>query len=483
VGVASLLTTDVMAVAFGRGISGRLAILTENARRLARGKELAPPLTGTDEVARLDRAFRDMAGELARSANALRESRERFRLLVESAIDYALISLDCEGRVVSWNAGAERIKGYRAEEIIGEHFSCFYPPEAVERGWPDHELKGAALQGRFEDEGWRVRKDGSPFWANVVITVLRNGAGEAVGFSKLTRDLTERKRAEDAIRRLNEELEQRVEKRTADLAEANRELQQKNQENEMFVYSVSHDLRSPLVNLQGFSKELDKGCQALAALFADESLPTAVREQGLALLKGKMAKSLGFIQTAVLRLSGIIDALLRLSRAGRIEYRWELVDVAGLVERVIGATQGTIAERGVRVTRGELPPATGDRTALEQLFANLVGNALTYLDPTRPGAIDIGCLPPGSDGIPKGFRTYYVRDNGLGIAEAHQAKIFQVFQRAHPHVGKGEGMGLAIVTRVAERHRGRAWVESKVGEGSTFFVTLPAPAAEEKNGP
>ena len=155
----------------------------------------------------------------------------------------------------------------------------FYPRDVVQRGWPDHELREAARHGRFEDEGWRVRKDGSRFWANVVITALRNPAAELQGFSKLTRDLTERKRAEDTIRALNNDLERRVRERTTELAAANRDLSQKNQENEMFVYSVSHDLRSPLVNLQGFSGELDKGCRALAAVLADEGLPPAVRAQ------------------------------------------------------------------------------------------------------------------------------------------------------------------------------------------------------------
>src|SRR3954464_13115819 len=183
-----------------------------------------------------------------------------------------------------------------------------------------------------------------------------------------------------------------------------------------------------------------------------------------------MAKSVAFIQTAVLRLSGIIDALLRLSRAGRVEYRREAVDVGRVVAQVVGAAQGTVGERGAEVRAGELPPAWGDRTAIEQAFGNLIGNALTYLDPARPGVIEVGCLPADESD----FRTYFVRDNGLGIAEAHRQKIFQAFQRAHPGVGSGEGLGLAIVARVAERHRGRAWVESAPGEGSTFYVSLPA---------
>ena len=135
----------------------------------------------------------------------MRRSEERFRLLVEGAKDYAIFMLDPQGHVATWNAGAERIKGYRADEIIGQHFSRFYPQEAIDRGWPAQELKVAAAEGRFEDEGWRVRKDGTRFWANVVITALHDEAGNLRGFSKITRDLTERKQAEENARRLVEE--------------------------------------------------------------------------------------------------------------------------------------------------------------------------------------------------------------------------------------------------------------------------------------
>jgi PAS domain S-box-containing protein len=424
-----------------------------------------------DAARQLNADLRHRLDELARTGEALRASEERFRLLVESAQDYAILMLDPAGRVASWSPGAAQIKGYAADEILGRHFSVFYPPEAVERGWPDRELQAAAATGRFEDEGWRVRKDGSRFWTNVVVTPVRDGAGKLLGYSKVSRDLTERKRIEDEVRRLNGELEERVRVRTADLEAANRDLAQKNAENEMFVYSVSHDLRSPLVNLQGFSKELEKAGRGVADLLADDGVPPALRARAQELLERKMVKAIGFIQTAVMRLSGIIDALLRLSRAGRVEYRWEAVDVAGVVGRVVAAAHGTVTERGAAVRVDDLPPAWGDRTAVEQVFGNLVGNALAYLDPARPGEVEVGVAP----GDPAGGTTYFVRDNGLGIAEGHQARIFQAFQRAHPGVGSGEGLGLAIVARVVERHHGRVWVESRPGAGSTFFVALPTP--------
>jgi signal transduction histidine kinase len=250
-------------------------------------------------------------------------------------------------------------------------------------------------------------------------------------------------------------------------------LAQKDRENEMFVYSVSHDLRAPLVNLQGFSQELAAVCADLRALLAKADLPDDVRRRAGTLLDRDAAESIHFIQNAVKRLAGIIDALLRLSRVGRVEYQRQAVDVRAAVVRVVESLRDTITRRRAEVVLGELPPAWGDPQALEQLFANLIGNAVNYLDPQKPGRIEVGSRDgPGDDAT--GLRTYYVKDNGLGIPEAQQAKIFLAFQRLHPEAGPGEGIGLALVRRVAERHGGKVWLASAPGEGSTFFVTLPA---------
>src|SRR5690349_2824264 len=152
-----------------------------------------------------------------RPKESQRRAEENFDYLVEAVSDYAIFLLDPAGHVMSWNAGAEAIKGYKAIEILGQHFSRFYPQEAIESGWPDEELRRATAEGRFEDEGWRLRKDGSRFWANVVITALRDESGGLRGFLKITRDLTERKAAEEGLRRANDELERRVAERTAEL--------------------------------------------------------------------------------------------------------------------------------------------------------------------------------------------------------------------------------------------------------------------------
>lgn len=255
-------------------------------------------------------------------------------------------------------------------------------------------------------------------------------------------------------------------------------LGQQRQENEMFVYSVSHDLRSPLVNLQGFSEELSQSCRDLRELFRRDDVPEPVRRRGLQLMDRDIEESIRFIQAAVGRLARIIDALLRLSRAGRVEYQLKEVDLAATVGKIVDALHDTIAAKGARVAVGELPPAWGDPTAIEQVFANLIGNAVQYLDPGRPGRIDIDVAGPDGAGLPPGLRVYRVRDNGLGIPESYHQRMFTAFSRFHAGVAQGEGIGLALVRRMVERHGGRIWLESAPGVGTTFFVALPAASGD-----
>jgi signal transduction histidine kinase len=204
-------------------------------------------------------------------------------------------------------------------------------------------------------------------------------------------------------------------------------------------------------------------------------VPEAVRRRGLALLDRDIEESIHFIQTAVGRLARIIDALLRLSRAGRVEYQWQVVDVAAVARKIVEALHDTISARKADVDVRELPPVWGDPTAVEQVFANLIGNAVQYLDPARPGRIEVGST--GGEtmvGIPAGLRVYYVQDNGLGIPQAYHQRMFTAFNRLHAETAQGEGIGLALVRRMVERHGGRIWLESAEGVGTTFFVALPA---------
>jgi PAS domain S-box-containing protein len=391
---------------------------------------------------------------------------DAFRLLVESTVDYAIFMLDPSGIIASWNAGAQRIKGYSADEIIGRHFSTFYPEEAIARDWPGQELREATRVGRFEDEGWRVRKDGSQFWANVVITALRGEDGTLRGFAKVTRDMTLRKQNEERITALSHELEARVRQ----LDTTNRELAQRNAENESFVYSVSHDLRTPLVNLQGFSQELMMTAEALRELFDNPRIPEDLRRQAQALIGSDLDESVAFIRNAVRHLSNIIDGLLRLSRVGRIEYQDDAVDVGAVVTEILAAMHTSVVQSGARIDVAPLPVVRGDRNAIGQVFANIIGNALKSLDPARPGVVEIA-----ASGSPPVFA---IRDNGIGIAQEYRAKMFQVFQHVHNAPNRGEGMGLAIVRRIVERHGGRIWYESTRGTGTVFYFTLSGATAE-----
>jgi signal transduction histidine kinase len=255
-------------------------------------------------------------------------------------------------------------------------------------------------------------------------------------------------------------------------------LDQQKQENEMFVYSVSHDLRSPLINLQGFSEELSFSCRDLEALFQRADIPSDIRRVGSKIMTENMDESIRFIQAAVGRLARIIDSLLRLSRAGRVEYQWQSVDLASTVPKIVDALRDSISLNKAEVTVHELPRVWGDPTAIEQIFANLISNAVHYLDPARSGRIEVGIADVSLANQMTGFAVIYVKDNGLGIAEAYHQRVFAVFNRLHANVVQGEGVGLALTRRMVERHGGKIWVESSANVGTTFFVALPGQPSE-----
>lgn len=416
--------------------------------------------------------------DLHRDELANRVSSDRLAKILDIAED-AIITVTVRREIVLFNRGAAKIFGYQPDEVLGKELELLLP----ERYRAKHvgqvaEFAGGPVVSRIMGERRLVsgrRKDGTEFPAEVTISKLESG-GETL-LTAIVRDGTARKRYEDAILKMNQELEDRVRARTAELAERNLQLAQKNEENEMFVYSVSHDLRSPLVNLQGFSEELLHSSRELARLLQEERLPESTRKKFAAVTEGGMAESIDFIRTAVSRLGRIIDALLRLSRAGRVEYQSQRVDVAAVVKRVVDSLHGTIEEKKAQVIVGDLPPAHGDLTAMEQVFANLIGNSLNYLDPARSGRIEIGTGADGASSngqVDPASNTYFVRDNGLGIPAAYQPKLFQALQRLHPDKAPGEGIGLAIVRRILERLGGKIWVESTPGEGTVFYFTLPA---------
>ena len=280
---------------------------------------------------------------------------------------------------------------------------------------------------------------------------------------------SERVRADKALQRAHDELGERVAERTAELATANVILAQKNEEVEAFVYIVSHDLRAPLVNLQGFSNELERSCRTLETTLCPASLPEPMMRTVETILHEDIAGALRYISASASKFQRLIDALLLLSRTGKQDLRIEEIDIRAVVDSTVMSLRQSIATSGAEVVVESLPAIRGDLTAIGQVFSNLISNALKYLQPGRPGRIVVGGQ------MTDGLARFWVRDNGAGIAASSQQRLFQVFQRFHPNLASGEGMGLAIVKRIIERHGGKIWAESEEGVGTTFHFNLPAP--------
>ena len=381
---------------------------------------------------------------------ALRQSEERFRLLVSSVPDCALYVLDLQGCVVLWNDGAQRLKGYTAAEILGQSFSLFYTPEDRAQGVPEGTLRRAAAQGHDEAQGWRVRKDGSRFWAEVHMTAMYDVQQRQIGFSKVTRDLTEPRRVEEAIRGLNASLEGRVTARTAELATVNRQLKAINEELEAFAYSVSHDLRTPLRAISGFG-------EILVASYSP-----ALDERG--------RHYLDRMCNGATRLGQLIDDLLALSRLTRAEMRATAVDLTALA-RAVAATLGQAEpERVVTWDITEGLTVHGDAGLLRVALDNLLGNAWKFTSGHPEARITLGARRE------EGQTVYFVRDDGAGFDMAYADKLFGAFQRLHTvREFAGTGIGLATVQRIIHRHGGRVWAQGAVEQGATISFTLTTP--------
>ena len=404
---------------------------------------------------------------------SLRRSRENFNGIVEGVRDYAIFLLDPSGVVVSWNQGAKRIKGYEREEIIGKHFSTFYPEEAVRAGWPQTELENASKSGRFEDEGWRVRRDGSRFWANVVITTLYQPDGTLRGFLKITRDLTERMRSEEGLRHAQAELEMRVNERTGELGEANRALKAEIAERHLleqelrkrvavmaeddrrkneFLATLAHELRNPLAPIQ----------------YAYELMNLAGSNETL------RAEAQSILHRQVQHMVRLIDDLLDLSRITRnkLELRRERIELTAVIEDAVETIRPLMEARGhdlrVRLAPGPIL-VQADRTRLAQVFSNLLSNAAKFTE--RGGRIRLTSERDGADIVVR------VQDNGIGISPAMLPRIFDMFvqaDRSLERIQSGLGIGLTLVKRVAEMHGGSVEARSEgAGHGSEFLVRIP----------
>jgi PAS domain S-box-containing protein len=436
--------------------------------------------------------------ERRRVERALRESEERFRLLVESVQDYAIFMLDPQGRVASWNAGAERIKGYTADEILGQHFSRFYPQDKIAEDFPAYELAEASRVGRFEDEGWRIRKDGSRFWANVVITALRGEDGTLLGFAKVTRDLTARRAAEEQARhlaaeeaarieadrrseelqRLSDELQEQamtleeqameLEAQTEEAQALTEEVQQTNEQLERalaeadaanhakadFLKAMSHELRTPLNAIGGYADLLLAGVRGPVTKEQHQDIERIRRNQQ--------------------HLLAVINDILNYARleAGQLTYDLGPVPLADVVASVTPMIEPLTRARGVTMEQRSCHPdavAHADRTKLAQILLNLLSNAAKFTPPG--GRVTIECAAVD------GRVTLTVADTGPGVPAEQRAAVFEPFVqlgRSLTSGHEGSGLGLAISRDLARAMHGDLEVEDAAGGGATFTLTLPA---------
>jgi PAS domain S-box-containing protein len=383
---------------------------------------------------------------LAQLGERLSDGEQRLRLMLDGLRDHAVFFLDNEGHISEWTSSAERLLGYPAAEALGMESRHFDAPPLREDERLDNglALERAALFGQFESTGWRQRQDGSRFWGHTVLTALRGADGRPLGFSALTRDMTEVRRLQELLQDLNQTLELRVQERTRQLMEANRDL-------ESFSSSVSHDLRAPLRHITSFVGILQEH-------LGDAADPTTTRH-------------LKTIADAAQRMVALIEGLLAFSRLGLAPLAKREVGMATQVSASINRlTHDLGAQRVQWHVAPDLPAVLGDPLLLSQVWDNLLGNALKYSRQRECSDISVGWHADAQRG-----KVFWVRDNGVGFEPRQAHRLFGVFQRLHrPSEFEGTGIGLALCRRILERHGGQIWAEGQPGEGSCFYFALPA---------
>jgi len=391
----------------------------------------------------------DVTAERA-AAEKLRQSEERFRLLVEAVEDYAIFMLDPDGHVASWNSGAQRSKGYTADEIIGQHFRVFYPPEVQASRHPEHELEAALRDGHYEEEGWRLRKDGSRFWATVLITAVYNAEGTHIGFTKVTRDSTQRRLLEQD----REHALQALAAANAQLGQLNEQLKRAAEDQAQFLAVTAHELRTPIGVLGGSADTLSRH---LGELTVEER-----------------TELLDAMTSSTVRLRRLVADLLTASRleASSLEMRLETVQVGHVLDKAVSVARRARpgAEVVVQVPDGLAVTADPDRLA--QALENLLANALRHgsspvhvtATPTEPGAVEIR-----------------IRDSGPGVPEAVRPRLFGRFVTGA--TTGGTGLGLFIVRELARAQGGEATDEPGPpgSAGGEFVLRLPGPSAPARD--
>jgi PAS domain S-box-containing protein len=378
--------------------------------------------------------------KVTRDLTEKRRNEELYLLLVNQVKEYAIFMLDTTGNVLTWNEGAERIKGYTAHDIIGRHFSTFYSPEDLATGKPANGLDIAIRTGKYEEEGWRIKKDGSRFWASVIITPIYTD--RHIGFAKVTRDLTRRK-----------EMEQ--------LTRANIILEATNKELERFAVTASHDLKEPLRKIITFSSRI----------MDDTTNP----------VQEKHREHLKKVVTSASRMHTMIDDILNYSSLSQKQH-FQKTSLEPILKEALDSLEGAIEEKKATVVHRDLPDAIVIPVQMGRLFQNLISNSLKFSRKEEAPLITIATefldkAKMNEEGLwpSEQYLQLQFKDNGIGFEEEYAEKIFNLFDRLHGRSAyEGTGVGLAICRKIAENHGGTIKAKSRLGQGAEFTIIIPA---------
>lgn len=371
--------------------------------------------------------------------NLLQENEERYHKMIDEVEDYAILLLNLEGNILNWNKGAESIKGYKEKEILGKNFRVFYQEEDQKAGLPERLMGEAVVKGKAMHEGWRVRKDGTKFWGSVVITALHDDLNKIIGFSKVTRDLTERKKAEDKLRYYAQNIESQ------------------NKQLEQYAYIASHDLQEPLRKIRVFTSMLEAQIDNKEAVVA----------------------TIAKINTAANRMAILIKDILNYSQLTELDTLFAKTDLNEVMENVKEDFSLLIEEKGVVIQNDKLPVLKAIPMQMQQLFANLISNSIKFNN-NKP-LIQIFYEKIEKDKASEypqlisdmSFHKFTLKDNGIGFDQEYAAEAFKLFHRLH-HKTSGTGIGLALCKKIIENHNGVITVQSKPEKGTTFTLFFPA---------